>query len=207
MPILKNPVLWLLLMLSSACRPSIDQWAKETAPQTFDVRFETSKGNFDVHVERQRSPHGADRFYQLVKHKYLNDVLFYRVDSNFVAQFGLSDSTSVAEWAKNKVPDDPVIYGNKKGTLSFARGKPETRSSDLFINLNDNPHLDTIFYDSVRGFPAFGNVTSGMEVVESLFAGYGDRTMTLPDSIMQNQKRVLQLFPDLDKIKKAYLLN
>lgn len=203
---LKNPAFWLFLIFTAGCRPSVDQLAKETSPAIYDVRFETTKGDFDIHVERERSPHAADRFYQLVKYKFLNDVLFYRVDSNFVAQFGLSDSTAVAKWAKNKVPDEPVRYGNKKGTLSFARGNPQTRSSDLFINLNDNPHLDTILYDSVRGFPAFGNVTSGMDVVESLYAAYGDRTMSLPDSIMQNQKRVLQLFPNLDKIKKAYLL-
>lgn len=181
------------------------KWLKESAPETFTTIFETTQGDFEVLVERKYSPKAADRFYQLIKHRYFEGNLFYRVNPGFVAQFGTKDSLSQRFWSKNKIPDEPVLQGNDKGTLSFARGGPATRGTDLFINLSDNNRLDTLFYNDVRGFPTFGRVTKGMQVLESLYSGYADTTMDKLNLMYANEEEFLKLFPELDKINKAYL--
>ena len=181
-------------------------WVRETALDIFTTRFETSKGVFDIEVRRNASPKAADRYYQMVKNRFYTIAVFYRVDSNFVVQFGNSDTVTLNNWGKYKVPDEEVIQGNAKGTLSYARAGTETRGSELFINLKDNPKLDTIFYSGVKGFPSFGKVVKGMEVVESIYAGYGDNVFTKLDTLYSNRFYFLHLYPKLDTISKAYIL-
>ena len=199
----------LLIVFTFGCSPKTFniKWTKEIAPENFTTRFETSKGNFDIAVERRLSPKAADRFYQLVKHNFFNNSLFYRVNPGFVAQFGGNDSIAYKKWNSVKVSDEQVKQGNTKGTFSFARGGKGTRTSDLFINLGNNSRLDTIFYNEVRGFPSFGKVTNGMEVVEKLYSGYSDTTMEHFDLMMINRAEFLKKFPDLDVIEKAYLVD
>ncbi len=205
-----KPLLFILLaLLLNACtRPVFrSRWTKEISPETFVARFETSKGIFDVEVTRNTSPKAADRFYQLVKHHYFDaDVLFYRVVPKFVAQFGTNDSLKERKWSGAKVPDEPVLLNNTKGTISFARSTKDTRATQLFINVKDNPKLDTINFANVKGFPAFGSVTKGMEVVESLYNGYEDSTMRKFGIMYSDKAKFMAMFPKLDSIQRAYII-
>jgi homoserine O-acetyltransferase len=196
--------IWLLCL---SCNRAVfkSKWTKEKAPSTYVARFETSKGLFDVRVNREWSPAAADRFYQLVRHRFFDDALFYRVVPNFVAQFGTSDSLKMNKWMQHKIPDEQTVQTNRKGTISFARSGKESRGTDLFINLADNPRLDTIFYNEVKGFPPFGDVVNGMEVVSALYSGYGDRTMPYIDSMYKDRRRFLAKFSAVDTIRKAYI--
>lgn len=196
-----------MVLLLISCTKSVykTKWTTEKAPDTFVARFETSKGTFDIQINRESSPMAVDRFYQLIKNHYFDTTIFYRVVPDFVAQFGISDSTKTALWQKTKIPDEEVRQSNLKGALSFARAGKETRHNHLFINLKDNPRLDTINYNGVKGFPAFGNVINGMDVVEKLYSGYGNETMSKLDTI--NYTQLLKKFPKLDLISKIYILN
>ncbi|WP_310381576.1 peptidylprolyl isomerase [Flavobacterium sp.] len=195
------------LILLFSCSKSVykTKWTTAKAPDTFVTRFETSKGTFDIQINRVSSQKAVDRFYQLVKNHYFDTTIFYRVVPDFVAQFGISDSTKTAQWKKSKIPDEEVRQSNIKGALSFARGGKETRHDHLFINLTDNPRLDTLNYQGVKGFPAFGNVINGMEVVEKLYSGYGNETMSKVNPL--NYAQLLKKFPKLDQISKIYILN
>ncbi len=205
---MKKILFCVLITLIIGCSPSIfkSKWTKETAPEIFVARFETSKGTFDLEVIRKHSPKAVDRFYQLVKYKYFNNGLFYRVNPGFVAQFGSTNKILNQKWGAIKVPDEEVLQGNLRGTLSFARGGKASRTTDLFINLRDNMRLDTLDYNDVKGFPAFGKVIEGMAVVDSLYAGYADTTMSSIDLMYNDKNQFLKQYPQLDSIKSVYLL-
>lgn len=197
----------ILFILMACHKPAFkSKWTRENAPDSFVARFETSKGNFDVSITKELSPKAADRFYQLVKHHVFNQVLIYRVVPKFVAQFGNSDTTVDQRWGKIKLPDEPVISGNKRGAISYARGGKETRNTQVFINLKDTPRLDTIRYNQVIGFPSFGRVIRGMNVVDSLYGGYEDSTMRKYSEMLKNRRAFLKEFPKLDSIRKAYIV-
>ena len=206
--LVRTIVIILALLVVPGCSKSIfkSKWPTEKSPPSFLARFETTKGSFDIRVKRESSPIAADRLYQLIKHHFYDHSIFYRVDSNFVVQFGSSDTIKMNHWSQYKVPDEKVIDGNVKGGVSFARAGKETRGTELFINLRDNSFLDTLSYADVKGFPVFGNVIRGMDVVASIYSGYGDRTMNELDTLYRNRPRFLQIFPKLDWITKAYLL-
>jgi len=180
---------------------------KEIAPEKFLVKFETTKGNFEITIEKKYSPLAVDRFYQLVKSNYFTDISFYRVVANFVAQFGTLDTLLDNAWSANVMYDEPVLKGNDAGTIAFARAGMNSRGSQLFINLKNNQRLDTIFYGDTKGFPAFGTVSKGMDVVLKLFSGYIDEPRQKLDSTVKNVPEFLKKnFPNLDYIKKAYLV-
>ena len=205
---MRKIIIALFIISFIGCSPAIFKasWTKEIAPETFTTRFETTKGSFDIKVTRRFSPKAVDRFYQLVKHRYFDDGIFYRVNPGFVAQFGSSDSTKYNRWNSIKVPDEKVLQGNQRGTLSFGRGGKETRTTDLFINLRDNSRLDTLFYNGVKGFPTFGEVVNGMQVVDSLHNGYADTTMANLDLMYEDKAAFLKKYPKLDMITKVYLI-
>lgn len=205
---MKKVALALLVILFIGCIPAIfkSKWTKEIAPEIYAARFETTKGNFDIRVTRKLSPMAADRFYQLVKHRYFDNGMFYRVNPGFVAQFGSSNPTKYHNWNSINVPDESVLQGNQRGTLSFGRGGKETRTTDLFINLGDNSRLDTIFYNDVKGFPSFGEVVNGMTVVDSLYDGYADTTMDTLQLMYKNREAFIKKFPKLDLIQKVYFI-
>lgn len=183
------------------------EWTKTTSPATFTARFETSKGNFDIEVTRAWSPQAADRLHQLLTHHFYDNTLFYRVVPDFVVQFGNIDTTITKKWEKFKVADEPVLKSNLKGYVSFARAGKETRGNDLFINLKDNARLDTVHAENIVGYPVLGKVTNGMNVVESLYSGYGNKTMDVYDSLSANRAKYVARFPKLDLIKKAYIVS
>ena len=133
------------------------------------MKFDTSKGAFVVQVTRAWAPQGADRFYNLVKSGFYDNVRFFRVISGFMVQFGISgDPAVMAGWRNAPINDDKVVQSNKRGFITFAMAGPNTRTSQVFINFADNARLDG------SGFAPFGQVVSGMEVVDKLNPEYGE---------------------------------
>ena len=173
------------------------------APATFNVSFTTTKGTFVVTVHRAWAPRGADRFYNLVKAGFYNGDEFFRVVKGFVVQFGISGYPQVSSaWQNANIPDDPVKASNTPGTLTFADGGPNTRTTQLFINLGNNAsNLDT------QGFAPFGKVTKGMAVVEKLYGGYGEAPSNAqPQIASQGNAFLKKKFPKLDSILRARLV-
>jgi peptidyl-prolyl cis-trans isomerase A (cyclophilin A) len=176
---------------------------QRTAPDTFEVHFETTQGDFVMEVVREWAPIGADRFYNLARHGYYDGVRFFRVLPGFVVQFGISgDPTISAAWREMRMADDPVVRSNERGYVSYAMAGPDTRTVQVFINLADNSRLDA------QGFAPFARVVSGMEVVEALHAGYGEGA---PRGDGPEQERIqaegeayLEAeFPELDRVVRA----
>ena len=142
---------------------------REQAPAVYKARFDTTKGAFVVEVRRDWAPNGADRFYNLVKNGFYDNVRFFRVISGFMVQFGINGDPKVsAPWREARIPDDPVKQSNRRGYITYAMAGPNTRTSQVFINFGDNTSLDG------QGFSPFGRVVSGMEVVDKLNAEYGE---------------------------------
>ncbi len=150
-------------------KPKESVRVKTTVPEEYQVKFDTTKGEFVVAVYRAWAPRGADRFHELVEEKFFDGSRFFRVRPKFIVQFGIhKDPAQTVLWRELKLPDDPVTESNKRATVSFATNGPATRTTQVFINLKDNPQLDA------RGFSPFGKVVSGMDVVEKLYSGYGE---------------------------------
>jgi peptidyl-prolyl cis-trans isomerase A (cyclophilin A) len=138
-------------------------------PEVYRVSFETTQGNFVVEVTRAWAPRGADRFHELVRVRYFDEGRFFRVVSGFIAQFGVHRKYEVhAAWRQLMILDDPPKEKNVRGTLAFAQSGPNTRATEVFINLADNTRLDQ------EGFVPFGKVVEGMDTVDKLYSGYGD---------------------------------
>jgi len=176
---------------------------KARAPEKYQVKFVTTRGEFTLTVTRAWAPLGADRFYNLVKHHFYDNASVFRVVPAFVAQFGISSSPAVtAAWKGTDIKDDPVTQSNKKGYVTFATAGPNTRTTQVFINLKDNTGLDS------RGFAPFGVVDEkGMNVVEMFYDQYGDNAGIDQGKIETQGKSYLEKgFPKLDTIKSATLL-
>jgi cyclophilin family peptidyl-prolyl cis-trans isomerase len=176
------------------------------APATYQVKFITTKGDFVITVTRAWAPLGADRFYNLVRHHFYDNTSFFRVLKGFVVQWGISAYPPVsAAWSHAPIKDDTVVQSNLRGYLTYAMGGPNTRTTQVFINLVDNKRLDGM------GFAAFGQVTEGMDVVDSLYSGYGegapDGKGPAQDTIEKTGKPYLDKdFPQLDLIKTTSLI-
>jgi len=172
----------------------------EKAPEVYEAKFTTTKGDFVIKVTRAWAPLGADRFYNLVKHHFFTDAAFFRVVPGFVVQFGISANPPVARaWQNATIRDDKVTQSNKVGSVTFATAGPNTRTTQLFISLGNNTFLDS------QGFSPFGTVTEGMDVVQKIYSGYGES----PDQgqITAKGKAYLdQNFPKLDVIKSAVVV-
>lgn len=173
----------------------------EKAPASFKVKFSTSKGDFVVQCNREWAPNGADRFYNLVKAGFYDDIRFFRVVDGFMAQFGIhGDPQIAAAWMNANLPDDPVKQTNKRGFLSFATRGANSRTTQMFINFKDNARLDGM------GFAPFAEVVSGMDVVDKINREYGERP---------NQGRIQsegnaylkEAFPNLDFVKTARVVD
>ena len=184
------------------------QLATETAPDRFRVRFETTAGTFVIEAVREWAPNGVDRFYNLARVGYFDDVTFFRVIAGFMAQFGINGDPQVSSvWRNRTIPDDPVKQSNLRGYVTFAKSaRPNSRSTQLFINFGDNSRLDG------SGFSPIGKIVEGMDVVDRIYSGYGEGA---PRGEGPSQGRVqshgtLYLrkeFPKLDYVKKATLLD
>jgi cyclophilin family peptidyl-prolyl cis-trans isomerase len=173
---------------------------KEVAPATYKASFDTSVGVVVIEVTRAWAPRGADRFYNLVKNGYYNGCRFFRVMPNFMVQFGINGDPKIqSAWANTDIPDDPVTQSNKRGFITFASRGPNTRTTQVFINFTDNAGLDS------QGFAPFGQVVSGMEVVDKINAEHLQRPVQ--GRIQAEGNRYLaKEFPTLDYIKKAAIV-
>ena len=180
---------------------------KDKAPETYQVKFVTTRGEFTVSVTRAWAPIGADRFYNLVKHHFYDNASFFRVVPNFVVQFGINAYPPVSAAWQNaniaNIKDEPVVGSNKRGYLTYAKtSQPNTRSTQIFINLKDNAGLDR------QGFSPFGVVDAeGMKVVDMLYDQYGDSGGPDQDQIAKQGKPYIDKgWPKLDSIKSATLV-
>jgi peptidyl-prolyl cis-trans isomerase A (cyclophilin A) len=176
------------------------------APAIFKARFDTSKGPFVLEIHRDWAPHGADRFYNLVKNGFFDNGRFFRVISGFMVQFGINGDPRIsAVWQDANIPDDPVRVSNKRGYITFATAGPNTRTTQVFINYADNNGLDR------QGFSPFGRVISGMNVVDTFYAEYGEGAPQgngpAQDTIQkEGNAYLIKNFPKLDYVKKATII-
>jgi len=180
--------------------------ATEKAPDIYRVKMVTTAGDFTIEVHREWAPLGADRFYNLVKIGYFDDVAFFRVLAGFMAQAGMNGDPAVSKaWLNARIKDDPVKQSNYPGTVSFAMAGPDTRSAQIFINYGDNSYLDE------SGFAPFGRVVEGFESVKKLYSGYGEGE---PNGKGPSQAKLYRSgnaylkaeFPQLDYIVKASIV-
>lgn len=175
----------------------------EQAPATYKAKFDTSKGSFVVEVNRDWAPNGADRFYNLVKSGFFDNTRFFRVIPGFMVQFGINGDPNVAAaWRAANIKDDPVKQSNARGMVTFATAGPNTRTTQVFVNYGNNDFLDG------QGFSPFGKIVSGMEVIDSLYSGYGEGAPAGKgpnQGLVQQQGNAYlqQSFPELDYVTKA----
>jgi homoserine O-acetyltransferase len=180
----------------------------ESAPAVFDVRFETSKGNFVLRAHRDWAPIGVDRLFNLVRTGFYDDSRFYRVRAGFIVQFGLpGDPRVTAVWYERAIPDDPVVESNTKGAVAYAMTGPDTRTTQLYINLDDNTQLDQ------QRFAPIGSVVVGMDVVEQLYAEYdegaggGMRGGNQGQIVSGGNAHLDAEFPNLDRLLRATIID
>lgn len=177
--------------------------AKVVVPDVFRVKFQTSQGDFVVEAHKDWAPHGVDRFHELVNMRYFDEGRFFRVVPGFIAQFGVHRDFDVhATWRQFFIVDDPPQQKNLRGTLAFAQSGPGTRTTEIFINLVDNPGLDE------ERFVPFAKVIEGMDVVDRLYSGYGEMRPKGKDIDPRRVEEstneyLVQRFPKLDYIKRA----
>lgn len=175
----------------------------ETPPEVYRVKLETSKGDVILEVHREWAPRGAGQFFDLVRNQFYDGARFFRVVRGFVVQFGIhGDPATQRLWGDIKFRDDPVKQSNKKGFVSFAKLGPNSRTTQVFINLGDNVSLDK------EGFAPFAQVVEGMDVVERLWSAYGEIPPKGqgpdPAKIMLEGNAYLDReFPRLDTIVRA----
>jgi peptidyl-prolyl cis-trans isomerase A (cyclophilin A) len=184
-------------------------WHPHRAPQVFGVRFQTTAGDFVVEVHRDWSPHGADRFYRLVRNGYYNDSRFFRVVPNRWVQFGISGDPETAQaWRHRTIPDDVLKRPNTIGYVAFSNTGPNTRSTQVYINTGDNSARN----DIEPGFAPFGKVIEGMDVVEKIYSVYGETSGSgmragHQDKLFAGGNAYLDReFPSLDKLLQASIV-
>ena len=186
--------------------PKHKVWS-ERAPDVFKVRFETTKGLFVIQIHRDWAPRGVDRFYNLVRTGFFDDSRFFRVRPGFIAQFGIpGDPKIAAVWREQTLPDDPVRQSNNRGTIAYAMTGPNTRTTQLYINISENSRLDA------DGFSPIGRVVEGMEIVDQLYSGYGEdagggmRGGKQGKIFEEGNTHLDREFPKLDKLVKACIV-
>ncbi len=169
------------------------------APDTALVEIETTRGPIAVVLRRAWAPHGVDRVYNLARAGYFDDSRFYRVVDGYIAQFGLAGDPALARlWRGQTLPPDARRVSNARGTVSFAQFKPDDRSTTLFINLRDNPHLDSL------GFAPVGRVVRGMAAADRLYARYGERPAAKANATRlygESNTYLDAAYPRLDRIR------
>jgi peptidyl-prolyl cis-trans isomerase A (cyclophilin A) len=170
----------------------------ERAPDRYKAQLTTSVGVFVIEVERDLAPHGADRFYNLVRQGFYNEQRFFRVVPDFVVQWGMhGDPKVTARWHSATIADDPVKASNARGSICFAASSaPNSRTTQVFINLADNPRLDEM------GFAVFGHVVQGIDIVDKINAQYAEQ----PDQgqiATRGNPYLQEKFPELTYIESA----
>jgi homoserine O-acetyltransferase len=191
----------LLLLIAFGCSA-----AAQSAPAIYKVRIETTAGSYVIEVHRDWSPRGADRFFDLVQRKYYDDSRFFRVVTGKWVQFGIAGNPKLAqEWRSRTIADDPLIQHNTRGFIAFSNTAPNTRSTQVYINLGDN----SAHNDFEPAFAPFGQVIEGMDVVEKLYPGYGETSgggmrAGKQDALFEGGNAYLDReFPKLDRLIRA----
>ncbi len=196
---MKAAVVVLMAALCGCSKPA----PKIVVPEVFRVKFETSQGDFIVEANRAWAPRGVDRFHELLRMRYFDQGRFFRVVPGFVAQFGVHRDFKVHDvWRELYIVDDPPNQKNVRGTLSYAKSGPNTRATEIFINLADNKTLDD------ENFVPFAKVVEGMDVVDRFYAGYGEmrpQGKNIDPTRVEGEANeyLVQRFPRLDYIRKA----
>lgn len=195
-------LLWLMMALPF--------WPSHHAPAVFRVRFETTAGNFTVETHRDWSPNGADRFYQLVRSGYYDNSRFFRAVPGRWVQFGISGKPEVSQkWRHSTIPDDPLIQHNTRGYIAFSNTGPNTRSTQVYINVGDNSARN----DSEAAFAPFGQIVEGMDVVDRIYSGYGEhsgggmRAGHQDEMFAGGNAYMDREFPKLDKLLHATVVH
>jgi cyclophilin family peptidyl-prolyl cis-trans isomerase len=195
---------WLPALAQSSLLNRQDPFWKNTAPQVFSVEVATTQGKFIIEAHRSWAPHGVDRFYNLVRAGFFDDSRFFRVRADYIAQFGIAGDPAVAAvWRDQTIPDDPVRQSNLRGFVGYAMTGPNKRTTQIYINLRDNPQLDA------QGFAPIGKVIEGFDVVSKLYSGYGENAGGgmrggKQANIFEGGNAYLdKLFPKLDKLVTA----
>lgn len=200
----------LFAIITISCSPKLfkESWTEKQAPEYFKARFETTQGNFDIEAKREWSPEGVDRLYQLIKNDFYTDIAIFRVLPKFVVQFGIHDNSELnTAWKKHILKDEPVLKKNDSLTISFARGGVNSRTTQIFINMKDNPRLDDLNSGGVIGFPVVAKITQGMENVKKFYAEYRETPGKKQMQIHSKGNAYLkEKFPKLDYITKAYII-
>jgi peptidyl-prolyl cis-trans isomerase A (cyclophilin A) len=185
-----------------------DRALRKQAPAVYHVLLETSKGDITMEVRREWSPHGADRFYFLVRHGFYNDCRVFRINPGNWAQFGIPGDPRIAQaWRDRTIPDDPRVAANERGTVDYAFKDPNGRTTQIFINLKDNRAT----HDK-EPFVPFAKIIKGMEVADALYNGYGEKSgggirAGHQDSLFAGGNDYLDRnFPKLDRIRKASIV-
>ena len=185
--------------------------AKFTSPPKFQAKFETTKGDFVIEVNREWAPNGADRFYSMIKVGYFHNTAIFRAIDNFMFQFGIHGVPEVAKaWREAPIKDDkPAGKSNVPGTISFAQtGAPNSRSSQMFVNLGNNGALDR-GRNGGAGFYPFGKVVKGNEVIKKINVEYGEnprREDVQGDFVKKGNAYIQNRFPNIDYIKRVTII-
>jgi peptidyl-prolyl cis-trans isomerase A (cyclophilin A) len=200
---MRNSFLALAIALTCCGKPAPKA---AVVPDVYRAKFETSKGDFVVEVTRAWAPRGADRFHELLRMHYFDEGRFFRVLPGFIAQFGIHKDFNVhATWRELVIADDPPREKNVRGTLALAQSGPNTRATEVFINLKDNPELDD------QGFTPFGKIVEGVEIIDTLYSGYGElgpkgKGPNAGRAENEANEYIVPRFPQLDYIKRARLV-
>ncbi|MFT5354069.1 MAG: peptidyl-prolyl cis-trans isomerase A (cyclophilin A) [Polyangiales bacterium] len=179
--------------------------ATETAPAQYTVRFDTTKGEVLIDVTRSWAPIGADRFYNLVRIGYFDNIAFFRVIPGFMAQVGLNGDPAVNRaWRDATIQDDTPTQSNTQGMVSFATSGVDSRVQQFFVNFGNNARLDPM------GFAPFGRVRN-MAVVNQIHGGYGEGApggRGPSQSLIQSRgnEYLRSQFPNLDYIRSASIV-
>ncbi len=204
--------LFIFLSLSTIAQTGLlhpeDTAFSRPAPAAFKVVLETTKGNIVLEIKREWSPNGADRFYNLVRNGYYDDIAVFRIRAGVWAQFGIAGTPAVAQaWRNRNLPDDPRMITNARGTVAYAFKDPNGRTTQMFINLRDN----SATHDG-EPFVPFAKVVEGMDVADALYSGYGENSgggirAGKQDSVFAGGNAYLkQRWPLLDYIKRARII-
>jgi cyclophilin family peptidyl-prolyl cis-trans isomerase len=189
-------------------RPASDEFNRR-APEASRIVLDTSKGRMVLEMRREWSPHGVDRFYNLVKHGYYDEARFFRIRAGNWAQFGVAGDPKIATaWRRQNLPDEPRVLSNTRGTVAYAFKEPNGRTTQAFINLKDNSATHDAPADGMPFVP-FARIVEGVEAADALYAEYGEKA---GGGIRGGQQDILfeagnawllKNFPKLDYIRTA----
>ena len=150
------------VILVVAALVGLYSYGRELPPSNLDkVILKTSKGDITIELYDDM-PITTGNFENLVSREVYDGTIFHRVIRDFVIQGGDPTGTGMGDPNIPTIKDEFTDHNrNDRGTVGMANSGPDTGSSQFFINLANNNHLDSIH-------PVFGKVIDGMEVVDAI---------------------------------------